>query len=88
MSSQIGSSNWKLNFGMVYIGNKRQLYQTIKILLDKKENYTVIQVKGIGKTRFLNEVCKYVNLRGRFKDGIFYFDLKKVVEIDQIRSLL
>ena len=54
MSTQIGSSNWKLNYGMMYFGNKKQLHAAYKILLDRTENSTIILVNGIGKTRFLN----------------------------------
>ena len=82
-------SNWEFNYSN-YFGMRHNIYLAVKSLLEVSSNHTIITVqgkKGMGKTRFMNEVAQHLNHREFFKEGIFYFDLNGVHDIGQIQLL-
>lgn len=42
---------------------------------------------GTGKSTLAKEICYFLYMRNHFKDGIFYYDLEKVKNIEKLNKL-
>lgn len=64
------------------------MYQVINQLLDKSTKYlSIVGDYGVGKTKFVQEIAKFIIQRQMFKDGIYYLDFSHVSKQNHIDTL-
>ena len=46
----------------------------------------VFGIKGVGKTKTVNEVMRYLRFRHFYTNGIFYIDLSQIKDLSEINE--
>ena len=68
------------------IGRKKEIYNIGKMI--KMINmFNIYGDSGSGKTLLAKEVCYYLYTRNYFMEGIFYFDLIEIRNVEKIKAL-
>jgi hypothetical protein len=68
------------------IGRKREIYHSVKMI----KNFVFFNLygeTGSGKTLLSKEICYFLYMRNYFRDGIFYFDINEVRNVEKIKHL-
>lgn len=68
------------------IGRKREIYHSVKMI----KNFPFFNLygePGSGKTLLSKEICYFLYMRNHFRDGIFYFDINEVRNVEKIKHL-
>jgi len=68
-----------------YIGRKLEIFESLNYL-QRYQDVIVFGESGIGKTSFIKEVGYYLYVRNRFKNGIYYIDLKETTSTEDFKN--
>jgi ABC-type Fe3+/spermidine/putrescine transport system ATPase subunit len=78
---------WQVKKRMTaFIGRKRELYN-LSMMARNMTKSNLVGKSGCGKTFLIKELCYFLYTRNYFRDGIFYFDVSDVKNIDKIQSM-
>jgi hypothetical protein len=72
----------------VMIGRKKETYFAIKnFTFNEGKNLNIYGENLLGRTLLSKEICYYLSVRQKFRDGIFYLDISEITSIEALRDL-
>ena len=83
-----GPTNVEITYGP-FIGRQVEMHKILKHLLrDKKRLIVVTGPEGVGKTRFIKELARYMVIHTSHKDGVYYVDFETARNANDVSKLL
>ena len=86
-SSMNGPTNVEITYGP-FIGRQIEMHLILKHLHTEKRMIVITGQYGIGKTRFVTELARYMVIHNTYKDGVFYIDFLKALNATDVSNLL
>lgn len=72
----------------VMVGRKKETYFAIKnFIFNEGKNLNIYGENLLGRTLLSKEICYYLSVRQKFRDGIFYLDISVISSIEALRDL-
>lgn len=68
------------------IGRKKELYNAVKYIRTNNV-FNLYGESGCGKTFLAKEICYFLYMRNFYRDGIFYYDVEEVKNLEKIKAL-